>query len=197
MKVLQLPMPGMRFKDPKDNKWRHWILGYNSRPMPARESSITPMHYLLQCGLATLSLGLILLVQDAVFRAAIVVAVASTAFTIFVFPNSVVSTPRKVIGGHVIAILTALCISSLMEFLSGYFSFVGANFTLNVAASLSVGLSALFMVVTKTQHPPAAGTAFGLLVYPLSGSAIIFVLSTAIILSAVRIVLRPRLVDLL
>ena len=62
-------------------------------------------NYIIQCGLASLSLFLILLVEDAVFRAAIVVAVASTACTIFVFPNSIASTPRKVIGGHVVAVV--------------------------------------------------------------------------------------------
>ncbi len=46
-------------------------------------------NYLFQCGLSTLALMLILLVQDVVLRAAIVVAIASTAFIVFVIPHSV------------------------------------------------------------------------------------------------------------
>ena len=61
-------------------------------------------NYLFQCGLATVSLIIILLIEDAVFEAAIVVAVASTAFIIFVVPDSVAATPRRVVGGHLVAI---------------------------------------------------------------------------------------------
>ena len=46
-------------------------------------------NYIRKCGLGSLSLFLILLVEDALFGIAIVVAVASTAFTIFVYPYSV------------------------------------------------------------------------------------------------------------
>ena len=54
-----------------------------------------------QCGLATAALFIILLVEDAVLRAAIVVAVASTAFTIFVFPNNL-AYPRDIrLGGAI------------------------------------------------------------------------------------------------
>ena len=52
-----------------------------------------------QCTLATLCLIIILLVQNALFSEAIVVSVASTAFTIFVFPDSIASTPRRVYWG--------------------------------------------------------------------------------------------------
>ena len=45
-------------------------------------------------GLATVFLVAVLLLQDAVLRAAIVVAVASSTFIIFVVPDSVAATPR-------------------------------------------------------------------------------------------------------
>ncbi|MDA1227847.1 MAG: hypothetical protein BZY79_03590 [SAR202 cluster bacterium Casp-Chloro-G4] len=61
--------------------------------------------YLFQCGMATLVLLIILVVEDAVLNAAVIVAVASTAFIIFVVPNSIAATPRRVIGGHLVAIL--------------------------------------------------------------------------------------------
>ena len=79
--------------------------GFSSRLWDRRFPARAPQ-YFFQCGLATVALFVILLVEDAVLRAAIVVAVASTAFTIFVFPNSVASTPRKVIGGHAVAVVT-------------------------------------------------------------------------------------------
>ncbi|MDA1347472.1 MAG: HPP family protein [Chloroflexi bacterium] len=147
--------------------------------------------YLFQCGLATAFLIAILLLENAVLRAAIVVAVASSAATIFVVPDSVAATPRRVVGGHVVAVVVA-----------GAFSTVAgvpgeSTYLLDVMAALSVGLSILIMVSTDTEHPPAAGTALGLVIYGWSPSAVFFILSSVIFLSLVRIVLRPRLINLL
>lgn len=49
--------------------------------------------YLFQSGLYMLALLVILLVVDVVLRAAIVVAIASTAFILFVAPHSQASSP--------------------------------------------------------------------------------------------------------
>ena len=154
-------------------------------------------NYLLQCGLASLSLFLILLVEDIVIGVAIVVAVASTAFTIFVYPDSIASTPRRVIGGHMVAVISGATMAGilLIPFVSS--TAQDARVVVDIAAALSVGIGALLMVMTNTEHPPAAGTAFALVIDPWGWSAILFVLSGAIALSAVRIILRPRLINLL
>ena len=65
-------------------------------------------NYLLQCGLSTLALLLVLLVMDVVLQAAIVVAIASSAFIVFIMPHSKASRPLRVIGGHVVATLSPL-----------------------------------------------------------------------------------------
>ena len=52
-------------------------------------------NYAAQSAMATLAMMAILLLEDVVLRAAIVVAMASTVFTIFVVPNSVAATPRR------------------------------------------------------------------------------------------------------
>ena len=53
------------------------------------------------------------------------------------------------------------------------------------------------MVLTKTEHAPAAGTALGLIVGGWAPSAVFFVLLGAFMLSAANLLLRPRLVNLL
>ena len=153
--------------------------------------------YIFQCGLATASLFVILLVQDAVLRAAIVVAIASTAFIIFVVPHSEAASPRKVVGGH----LTAVIVGSVLSGILGAFgvdTFAGdSRYAFYVAAAISVGLSTFLMVITDTEHAPAAGTALGLVIPGWSGSAVVFIISGAVILSLVRILLRPKLINLL
>lgn len=62
------------------------------------------LQYLFQCGLVTLCLMAILIVEGGLGRAAMVVAIASSTFIVFVLPNKVASDARKVIGGHLAAI---------------------------------------------------------------------------------------------
>ena len=61
-------------------------------------------NYVLQCGLPTVSLAIILLVEDVLLQAAVVVAVVSTAFTVHLVPNSIAATPRRVVGGHAVKV---------------------------------------------------------------------------------------------
>ncbi|KAA1294432.1 MAG: HPP family protein [SAR202 cluster bacterium] len=149
--------------------------------------------YLLQCFLAIVSLLLILLVGDSVMRAAIVVGVASSAFTIFVIPDSIAATPRKVIGGHVVAIIIALIIVGVVQI----FNIGDSRLILNISAAISVGIGIIIMVITNTEHPPAAGTSLGLIIHGFDWSSVVFIIASTILLSIIRIILRRRMINLL
>ena len=153
--------------------------------------------YLFQCGLAMVALIVILLVESAVFRAAIVVAMASTAFIIFVIPDSVAATHRRVVGGHFVAVIVSSVLAATLNIPSMDAFAAESRYADDLAAAFSVGLSTLVMVATDTEHPPAAGTALGLIIPGWSWSAVVFIVSGAMILSLRRIVLRPRLINLL
>lgn len=154
-------------------------------------------NYLFQCGLAILSLIAILMVQSALFSEAIVVSVASAAFTIFVFPDSIASTPRRVIGGQIVAILAGAIFFAILHTSTLESAAETINLVPSVAAALAVGLSILIMVATNTEHPPAAGVALGIVIDPWQWSAIAFVLIGALALSIIRAVLRPKMINLL
>ncbi len=154
-------------------------------------------NYLFQCGLAILSLIAILMVQSALFSEAIVVSVASAAFTIFVFPDSIASTPRRVIGGQIVAILAGAIFFAILHTPTLESAAETINLVPSVAAALAVGLSILIMVATNTEHPPAAGVALGIVIDPWQWSAIAFVLIGALALSIIRAVLRPKMINLL
>ncbi len=64
-------------------------------------------------------------------------------------------------------------------------------------AALSVGLGILLMAATNTEHPPAAGTALGLVTDGWSWPALVFILTSAIALSLIRAALRSRLINLI
>ena len=153
-------------------------------------------NYLFQCALSTLALLLILLVVDVVLRAAIVVAIASSAFIVFVRPHSEASHPQRVVGGHVVGVIVGAAFSTLY-LIPGFGELAeGSRFARDLMAVMSVGLSTLIMVLTNTEHAPAAGTALGLVVHGWEPSAALFVLIGAITLTAVHTLLRPRLTNL-
>ena len=149
---------------------------------------------LLQCGLSTLAMLLIILALDVVLHIAIVVAIASSAFIVFIMPHSKASSPRRVIGGHVVAIIVGTAFSTLHPTLGE--SVILAHVAQDSIAVSSVGVSIFLMVLTKTEHPPAAGTALGLVVGEWASSAVLSVLLGAVVLSAANVLLRPRLTNL-
>ena len=159
-------------------------------------------HYFLQCCLASAFLILLLLIGDTL-KTAIVVGIASSAFTIFVVPNSIAATPRKVIGGHALAALIGTVIALLLQSPILIEIVLEKRYILDMAAALSVGVGIFVMVVTNTEHPPAAGTSLGLVIQcchlgaGIDWSSISFILVSAVLLSGVRIALRDRMVNLL
>ena len=62
--------------------------------------------------------------------------------------------------------------------------------------ALAVGLSIFIMTVTNTEHPPAAGTALGIVAHGWTNETIIFILVCVVCLAVVRRLLGRHLVDL-
>ena len=63
--------------------------------------------------------------------------------------------------------------------------------------ALAVGGTLLFMAVTDTEHPPAAGTALSVAMSGgMAGGAVLAVLTSAILLSMFHRLLGPYLRDL-
>ena len=155
-------------------------------------------HYTFQCALAALCLVVILIVGDTLLQMAIVVGVAASAFTIFVVPNSVAATPRRVIGGHLVAAIIGTIISLTLDIeMFSIYEATSSRYILDVAAALSVGIGIFFMVATNTEHPPAAGTSLGLVIHGFDWTSIVFILTSAILLSLVRLILKNKMINLL
>jgi CBS-domain-containing membrane protein len=143
-------------------------------------------HYVLQSGLATVTVFGVLLAlhhQNLVVAASL----AATAFTVFAMPNSVTARTRNVVGGH----LTGIVIGSIFAVLPmGHFAEREAFY------ALAVGCSMFLMAITNTEHPPAAGTALGMVIAGFSWRLGIGALIGVSILSLIQRLLRPLLIDL-
>ncbi len=155
-----------------------------------------PKSYIIQSLLATVTLVIILTFVEVLTHAAIIAALGSSVFIVFAMPHSVTAQPRRLIGGHVVGLLSgSLC---YYVFLTGPLGQLAANweFMLWFVSALSVGLSIFIMTVTNTEHPPAAGTALGIVAHEWSYQIVVFILLAVISLAVIRRLLRSYLRDL-
>ncbi len=155
-----------------------------------------PKSYILQSLLAVVTVAIILYFVEVLTHAAIVAALGSSAFIVFAMPHSITARPRALIGGHVVGLLSGtFChYAFLLGPLGGLFA--NGEFTTLFVYALAVGLSVFLMAVTNTEHPPAAGTALGIVAHEWSYQVVIFILLAAISLAIVKWLLRGHLRDL-
>ncbi len=154
--------------------------------------------YFLQCSLAMVSMAIAMVILDAVSNAAILGALGASSFVIFTMPHKRVSDARFLIGGYIVGIvvgtlcywLSQLLVISQIEVIS---KSTGTVFF----ASLAIGLAILLMVITDTEHPPAAGVAMGLVLGEWNLQAIGVVLVGVAYMAGMRKLLKPYMIDLL
>jgi CBS-domain-containing membrane protein len=99
-------------------------------------------------------------------------------------------------GGHLVGVIIGSAIWAISNGTIDKHGTFGSE-ALIFAAALAVGIAILMMAVTNTEHPPAAGTALGLVTVGSSFEAAGFILSAAAILTVIRILLLKRLTNLL
>ncbi len=115
----------------------------------------------------------------------LVAAAGSSAFVVFAMPSSRTSTPRRVIGSHLICGLIGFA-----------FNFVYPSILpFEIAVSLALGFSILAMVSLWFEHPPAGGTVLYFVVNP-QPVAFISLLLLVSIMTTLSYVIHPYLKDL-
>ena len=154
-------------------------------------------HYVAQTAIATAFVFALLVILRELGQFVIVAALGSSAFVVFAMPHKENSRARYVVGGHVFCFLVGTGLRLLLH--NWLFGYLGLNPDMqNIAAcSLAVGAAIFVMVVTDTEHPPAAGTAVGTAISDFSPEVAVSVILGAIMLSLGKIMLRRWLKDLL
>jgi CBS-domain-containing membrane protein len=139
--------------------------------------------YLLQSVLAAAAL-LVLFVTLGEDRMVLISAIGSTAFVVFALPKTCAARTKIVIGSHLIGL-----------FSGGVFAFI--SLPPFIEYPLAVGIAFFLMVALDFEHAPAAGTAIATVTYGGSLDIWIAVISSAVLLSLTRHILRNRLINLL
>ncbi|MFQ5549182.1 MAG: HPP family protein [Woeseia sp.] len=152
--------------------------------------------YILQCGLAGMVVLLLLLILDALTQTVLIAALGASAFIAFAVPRSLHSGPRSMIGGYLVGIVAG----ALMETLSASFQLADpiiAHAVMVLFGALATGSAMFVMVITKTEHPPAAALALGLVLNEWDLLTLAVVITGIVALSMIKRLVLPLLMDLL
>ena len=152
-----------------------------------------PIHYVLQTLLAFVAIAGVVVVMGVVTSGTVVAALGASAFIVFAMPHHKTATPRCLVGGHAICVAIGLICSipvRVAPTLSTH------EVGLGLIAAAAVALSIFAMVVTDTEHPPAAGNALAFAIAPVVCDHILFTLGAVLLLAMVRRLLLGWLRDL-
>lgn len=152
--------------------------------------------YAIQCSLATLVVLILLIALDAVTQTVLIAALGATAFIAFAVPRSVVSSPRCLIGGYLVGMFAGSLMSALNAS-AGIADPVMAEVSMIVFGALATGIAMFLMVVTKTEHPPAAALALGLVLNEWTAPTLLVIVVGVVVLSLCKRLVLPHLMDLL
>ena len=145
-------------------------------------------YYIIQGALASITLGLILIVIGQENRVAIS-AMAATAFIIFAMPKGVSAKSRNVLGGHLTGLICGFAVLrgfALLQLPTAYY----------IQYTLVVWLAFFFMVALDFEHPPAAGTALAVVMNEVSFEVFLVIMTTALALSLIHRIFIDKLRDL-
>ncbi len=151
--------------------------------------------YLLQCALASLVVLLLLVLLDAVTQTVLIASLGASAFIAFAVPRSLNSAPRNLIGGYLVGMVMGVAMSGLYHVLAPLNLSV-SSILMIVCGAVATGMAMFAMVLTRTEHPPAAALALGLVFNEWDATTVVVILLAIIALSAFKQVARPVLRDL-
>ena len=143
-------------------------------------------NYLYQSLLAAVVVFIVLFLLN-IEHAVVIASIGASAFIVFTMPRNITAKPRRVIGGHLVGLLSgSLC------YLIPHHSLLPSI----LAYALAVGISICLMVAIDVEHPPASGTALGVAITGFSYEILLAVLTSSIVLALAHRFCKRYLRDL-
>ncbi len=155
------------------------------------------LQYIFQCLLATASLIAIQLVIGQFSNLVIVASFGASVFLVFGMPHVQSTRPRFLIGGYLIGLIVGSGFHWLRLLLESPEVFEMARVSHVALAASAVGVAMFVMVVTDTEHPPAAGVTFGVVLNPWNWRMLLVVAVGIVTLVAIKQMMKPVLRNLL
>jgi len=155
-----------------------------------------PKPYFVQSLIAVFVVMVLLYFVQAITQAAIVAALGASTFIVFAMPKMVTAQPRRVIGGHITGLISGIiCYYALLTGPAGDY-FQSIDIIHWFPAAMAVGLAIFLMTVFDFEHPPAAGTALGIVTAAWTWETVVFVIVFAAGLALAGFLLKKYLKNL-
>ncbi len=159
--------------------------------------SVNKWRYLMQCVLATVSAVVVLLVLDSMTNKVVMASLGASCFIAFCVPHKKASSPRLMVGGYIVGI----AVGTLFYWIAktpwpNSMSILHSHSDV-VFGGLAIGLAMFVMVVTNTEHPPAASLALGLVLGEWQVLTVVVALVEIVMLCVIKRLFKPKLIDLL
>ena len=154
------------------------------------------LRYFFQSLLASIALFIVLIIGDRFAQGAIIAGIAGTTALISFAPHSYASSTRRVVGGHSISVIVGILSIFLLSLFSVDYN-NASNIVIYLNSSVCIGLLIILMGILNCEHAPAAGCLLGLTFGGMNFNSIAFIISSAIILSLIRIILLRWLKNLI
>lgn len=153
-------------------------------------------NYLFQCFLATATVVGVLLVLDYTEQTAIIASIGASAFIVFTSPGSQPASYRSLLGGYLVGMVSGILCTMIGHSVDplSHFGWVGSPI---VMGGVAVGLSIFLMVLTDTEHPPAAAIALALVINRWNAVSLLVICTAILMLVLVRFSFKKHLKDLI
>ncbi|MFC2061413.1 HPP family protein [Elusimicrobiota bacterium] len=161
-----------------------------------KEFKKNPKPFYFQCGLAMITMIGVLLFLDVLTHTALIASLGATVFTVFTMPGSLSARARNLLGGYAIGITCGVVCGFLSNNAVADMLFTQEG-SFILFAALSVGAAIFLMVITDTEHAPAAGISLGLVLNPWNLNTIVFIMGAVLFIAIVKKALHSHLKDLI
>lgn len=157
------------------------------------EGNLRP--FFLQSLMATATILVILLFLDVLTHTAIIACLGSSAFLVFTRPRAYAARPRPFVGGYLVSMAIGVTYSYATLIPGALHMPVSTATALIVFSAMAVGGAIFLMVITDTEHPPAAGLALGLVLNSWDYLTLAFILAAVLLMAVLRYLLRNYMID--
>lgn len=148
-------------------------------------------NYFFQCTAAAATIFILLMLVSIHQKPIIIASIAASTFIVFTIPSYGPAHSRNIIFGHLIGMFCGLFVAEII-LPNVHQSLIIYEFWY----AFAVGLSIFLMVLTDTEHPPAAGTALGVVVLGFSIKLMFTILISIFFLAGVHYFFKDQIRDL-
>ena len=155
------------------------------------------LRYILQCLIAMIMVFVVLFLDDTVFSMTIIASLGASTFIALTMPHTNAARPRYLIGGYIVGAACGIFMNQVCNYLVSIDVRLLGHPPYILSCAIAVGLAMFIMVITNSEHPPAAALSMGLVLQSNVLITAAIAIASIIIVSAIKTLMGKWLKNLL